>query len=172
MKTIRTLALAAGLSLAPLAGGAHEYTVGDLVIDHPHAFATPPNAPVAGGYLAITNTGGTDDVLTGLRTAPDHAGLVQLHEMTMEDGVMRMGEVAGGIPIPAGETVTLERGGLHVMFLRLPRGLEEGREIPATLVFEQAGEVEVVFTVEARGAARDHGAHGAGHGMEDDGAAD
>jgi copper(I)-binding protein len=173
MKTIETIALAAGLTLAATLGaGAHGYALGDLTIDHPYAFATPPNAPVAGGYLAITNSGEADDVLTAVRTAPDFAGMVQLHEMTMEGGVMRMGEVAGGIPIPAGETVTLEQGGLHVMFLRLPRGFEEGQEVPATLVFEQAGEVEVVFDVEARGAVTDHGAHGAGHGIEGDGAAD
>ncbi|MDB2407892.1 copper chaperone PCu(A)C, partial [Jannaschia sp.] len=92
-----------------------------------------------------------------VRVAPDVAGTVQLHEMSMSDGVMRMARRDGGIPIPAGETVTLEQGGLHVMFMRLPSGFAEGLAIPATLVFEQAGEIEVVFTVEARGG------HSGGH---------
>ena len=164
---MKTDPLAAALIAAALAGPAlaHDYALGGLTIDHPFAFATAPNAPVAGGYLRVRNAGDTDDVLLEAHTDPDFAGMVQLHEMSMADGVMRMTELAGGIPIPAGETVTLEQGGLHVMFLRLPAGLEEGQEIPATLVFERAGEVEVVFTVGPRGGAAGHG-EGHGHGTE------
>ena len=136
--------------LAALPVWAHGYTVGDLSIDHPHVLATPSNAPVAGGYMEITNEGDADDTLVSVSVAPEVAGMMQLHAMAMEDGVMRMSEVDGGIPIPAGETVTLERGGLHVMFMQLPQGMEEGVEIPATLTFADAGEVEVVFTVESR----------------------
>uniref|UniRef100_UPI002811C9C4 copper chaperone PCu(A)C n=1 Tax=Jannaschia maritima TaxID=3032585 RepID=UPI002811C9C4 len=91
-------------------------------------------------------------------------GMVQLHRMEMEDGVMRMSEVPGGIPVPAGETVTLERGGLHVMFMQLEGPLTDGMTVPATLRFEKAGDVEVVFNVEPRGGSDEgHGDHG-GHG--------
>lgn len=150
------------LSALALPAAAHEYALGNLVIDHPYAFATAPAALVAGGYLSIVNGGETDDRLTAVRVAPEHAGLAQLHEMRMEGDVMRMEARDGGIPVPAGESVVLEPGGLHVMFMRLPRGLEVGAEIPATLVFERAGEVEIVFNVEARG-----GAAHADHGSDD-----
>ena len=150
---------------------AHDYAVGDLSIAHPFALATPPNAPVAGGYLEITNGGDSDDVLVSATVDDAIAGMTQLHRMEMDGGVMRMSEVEGGIPVPAGETVVLERGGLHVMFMQLADGLEAGTEVPATLTFRDAGPVEVIFTVETRAEAEarmgaggaDHDAH-SGHG--------
>lgn len=158
---LATLALLAGLTV-PVPGGAHDYAAGALTIDHPYVLATPPNAPVAGGYLVVENAGPDDDRLVAVEVGVDVAGLVQLHEMAMDDGIMRMSEVPGGIEVPAGGAVTLERGGLHVMFMQLVDGLAAGDSFPATLVFERAGRVEVLFDVEARGAAQDHGAHG-GH---------
>ncbi|MEM9797090.1 MAG: copper chaperone PCu(A)C [Pseudomonadota bacterium] len=157
----KRLVAAALLSVSTLGAQAHEFTLGSLTIDHPFAFATPPAAPVAGGYMTIANDGPSDDVLLAVRVDPELAGMMQLHEMRMEGDIMRMSEIEGGIPIPAGETVKLEQGGLHVMFMRLPQGFEEGQEIPATLIFQQAGEVDVVFNVEARGAQEhDHSGHG------------
>ncbi|TFL18104.1 copper chaperone PCu(A)C [Jannaschia formosa] len=150
--TILTALLLAATSLAAVA---HDYTLGDLTIGHPFAFATPPNAPVAGGYLTITNAGTADDRLVAVRAAPEVAGMIQIHEMRMDGEVMRMSETEGGLPLPAGETVTLEQGGLHLMFMQLPAGFEEGATIPATLVFERAGEVEVDFAVEPRGGSRE-----------------
>lgn len=157
---MKSFVLLASLLAAPLAL-AHEYAVGELEIAHPYAIATVGNAPVGGGYMEIANAGAGDDTLLSVAVAPEFAGMVQLHEMQMQDGVMLMDEVDGGIPVPAGTTVALEPGGLHVMFMRLPAGLEDGARIPATLNFEKAGEVEVVFNVEARGAGGgDHSGHG------------
>ena len=162
----RALLLPLALLAAPAL--AHDYTAGDLRIDHPHAFATPPSAPVAAGYMTVANQGEADDVLLAIRVDPAVAGTVQLHEMAAEGDVMRMRERADGIPLPAGETVALEPGGLHVMFMRLPQGFADGTEFPATLVFKGAGEVAVTFQVERRDGAADHSDH-AGHG---DGSAD
>lgn len=149
--------------LAATTASAHDYKIGDITIAHPFSFATVGNAPVGGGYMEITNTGETDDTLIAVTVAEDVAGTVQLHQMAMDDGVMRMSQVEGGIAVPAGETVVLQSGGLHVMFMRLPDGLQEGESFPATLTFAQAGEVEVVFKVETRGEAEraeDHSGHG------------
>lgn len=147
---------------------AHDYTVGEITIDHPFAFAPPMGAPVAGGYMEITNAGETDDTLIAARVGAEIVRVTELHEMSMQDGVMRMSEIAGGIPVPAGETVTLKQGGLHVMFMGLETQLDVGDEVPAVLVFENAGEVEVVFNIEERGAegGMDHSGHGHGHGSE------
>ncbi|WP_055663945.1 copper chaperone PCu(A)C [Jannaschia seosinensis] len=163
-------AVFAALMTAP-AALAQEYDVGDLSIVDPFALATVGNAPVAGGYLEIVNEGEADDRLVAIRVAPEVAGMVQLHEMRLEDGVMRMDAVAGGIPVPAGARVVLERGGLHVMFMRLPDGLEAGRQIPATLVFENAGEVEVIFAVETRGARQEGSQPGPSDAATDHGTA-
>ncbi|MEM7641524.1 MAG: copper chaperone PCu(A)C [Pseudomonadota bacterium] len=147
------------LSLAALPALAHDYVAGGLSIVHPHVIATPPNAPVAGAYMTIVNTG-DDDVLLSVEVPETKAGHVQLHETSMEDGIMRMSELEGGIPIPAGETVTLESGGLHLMLMRLPQGLADGDLVPATLTFQEAGKVHVVFLVKDRDIATDHGGHG------------
>lgn len=159
---MKRLALIAAL-LGATAASAHEFAVGDITIVHPFAFATVGNAPVGGGYMQIENAGTADDVLTAVTVAADVAGTAQLHEMSMTDGVMNMNQIDGGIVIPAGETVTLESGGLHVMFMRLVGGLDEGAQFPAVLTFERAGTVDVVFNVEARGHATkadDHAHHG------------
>ena len=164
MKHILSVAVLAGL---PSLVAAHEYMAGDLMIDHPFIFESAPTAMAGGGYMAITNNGETADRLVA---ASADFPRVELHRSFEEDGVMRMAEQEGGIEIPAGETVTLEPGGLHVMFMGLNGDpFEIGEEIPVTLTFEEAGEVEVIFNVEARmGEGMDHSGHGgmdhSGHG--------
>ena len=163
---------AAGAAIADHAGHADHaavtagpWTVGDLRIDAPFARATLPNAPVGGGFLTITNEGRTDDTLVAARSAA--AGHVEVHEMAMDGDVMRMRELADGLPIPAGETVMLTPGGFHLMFMDLQGPLVEGETVDVTLTFEQAGEVTVPLSVGASNAseALDHAA------MENDTAA-
>lgn len=135
-------------------------TLGDLEISAPFARATLPNQPVAGGFMTLTNTGETDDTLIAARSAA--AGRMEVHEMAMDGDVMRMRELEDGLPIPAGETVTLKPGGYHVMFMDLAGPLSEGGSAEVTLTFEKAGEVTVIMPVVARdagGAAHEHGSH-------------
>lgn len=141
---------------------AHEFTSGPLTIDHPMAFETAQTAMSAGGYMTITNTGTQTDQLVGIEA---DFPKVMLHTTEEKDGIARMMHV-DTIEIPAGGTVALQPGGLHVMFMGLNGDpFEVGEEIPATLIFEQAGPVEVVFIVEERGdngaAKIDHSNHGA-----------
>ncbi len=151
---------------------AHDYEVGDLVIDHPWSRATPAGARVGAGYMVIRNTGDTADRLVSGET--DVAGRIEIHEMAMNDGVMTMREIAGGLEIPAGGEVVLEPGGYHMMFMGLEQGFVEGEAFDATLVFETAGPVEVEFAIEGMGArSADHGSmdHGSmDHGSMDHGA--
>jgi hypothetical protein len=166
MKPTRLLAAFAAAALLGHAAHAHSYTIGSIEIGHPYAFATAPGAGTGAGYLEVTNTGAEPDRLLEVRADfPD----VQLHVTKVDDaGVARMVEVEG-IEIPAGATVTLAPRGLHIMFIGLTDPLAEGAAIPATLVFEKAGEIAVEFAVEPRGAdaGQDdhggHGDHGAGH---------
>lgn len=142
--------LAAALAAAMLlAGGAsaHSYKVGTLEIDHPHA--TETQGKTGAGYLAITNDGAEPDRLLEVRTDLPRT---QIHTTEIDaGGVARMHELQG-VDIPAGQTVSLEPGGTHVMFMGLDHPLAAGSEIDATLVFEKAGELAVVFKVEPRGA--------------------
>ncbi len=121
--------------------------VGALRITAPFSRATLPNAPVAGGFLTITNTGTTDDRL--IAAASEAAGRIEVHEMEMKGDVMRMRELKGGLPIPAGATVSLDPGGYHIMFMDLAHPFARGTSVPVTLTFEKAGSVDVALPIGA-----------------------
>lgn len=138
----KKLAFAAAVAVCSTQLWAHGFTVGDLEIGHPYAFETPPMAMAGGGFMTITNNGDTPDRLIDVRA--DFLK-VEVHETVVTDGVAQMLPVEG-IEVPPGETVTLQPGGYHVMFVGLEgRQLIEGESFTGTLVFEQAGEVEVEF---------------------------
>jgi copper(I)-binding protein len=79
---------------------------------------------------------------------------MQIHEMAMIDGVMKMRELPEGLPIPAGRSVTLTPGGYHVMFMDLAQPLVQGETVDLTLLFERAGEVDAPLVVLAPDAER------------------
>ncbi len=125
-------------------------TLGELSLAGPFTRATLPAAKSGGGYVAITNNGAVADRLVS--AASDAAAMVQLHEMKMEGDQMKMTEKAGGIEIPAGETVLLAPGGLHIMFMGLKAPFVEGASVPVTLTFERAGTIDIDLAVMAVGA--------------------
>jgi copper(I)-binding protein len=159
--------LAAAVALAVLAwpAFAHDYTLGALKITHPWSRATPKGAETGGGYLSITNTGTTPDRLIGGTTAVSKG--FEIHEMSMDHGVMKMRPLPNGIEIKPGETVTLKPSGLHIMFTGLKSQLTKGEHVDATLKFEKAGEVKVFFLVGSIGQISP-GDKGAGGGMSHD----
>jgi hypothetical protein len=147
------LALALAFSAAPAL--AQEIKAGDLTIEKPWARATPKGAEVGAGYLVIRNDGAAPDRLTG--GSADFAA-VEIHEMAMEGGVMKMRELKDGLLIPAHATVKLAPNGYHVMFTGLKSALVKGEAVKATLTFERAGAVAVEFAVEGVGATAPGGA--------------
>jgi copper(I)-binding protein len=112
-----------------------------LKISAPRPRATPKGASVGGGYMKNTNTG----------SAADIAGQVELHEMSMDNGVMKMRPVANGIEIKPGQVVEFKPGSYHVMFVGLKGALEQGELVRGMLEFEKASKVDVDFTVEGIG---------------------
>jgi periplasmic copper chaperone A len=143
------IAFGVGLALAAAPALAQEFKAGDITVDKPWARATPKGADVGAGYLIVHNNGGTPDRLTG--GTADFA-TVEIHEMKMENGVMKMRQLADGLTIPAHGTVSLAPSGYHVMFTHLTKPLTKGEKVAATLTFEHAGPVTVDFPVEAVGA--------------------
>lgn len=139
------------------------YTLGSLTIVEPWTRATPKGAPVAGGYLRITNAGAQPDRLTGGSFAL--SGRVEVHAMEMDGSVMRMRHLPDGLEIKPGQSVELKPGGLHLMFVDLKSPVMVGKPVKGALTFEKAGSIEVEFTVAPIGAtAPSKGGHGAGHG--------
>jgi len=124
---------------------AEKYTLDKLIVDHVYTFATPPGALSAGGYLTITNTGNKDETLVG--GSASFAKTTQVHEMKIVDDVMKMRHLEPGLEIPAGETVELAPGGLHLMFIELTQSLKDGQTLNASLTFSNAGELPVAFEV-------------------------
>jgi periplasmic copper chaperone A len=154
---------APGIALLPVADkkAAPSYKLGSLVIQAPWARATPGGAKVAGGYVKITNTGAEPDRLVGGTLA--NAGEVEVHEMAMENNVMKMRRLADGLEIKPGATVELKPGGHHLMFMALQGGLKAGQRVKGTLVFQKAGSVELEYTVAPIGAQSGGSGSGGGH---------
>jgi copper(I)-binding protein len=146
----RTFPFAVAFALIASAASAHDYKIGTLEIAHPWTRATPKGAPVAGGYLKITNTGQTTDRLTGASSTA--AARAEIHQMAMTGGAMQMRPLPGGLEIKPGETVELKPGSYHIMFMNLKQPFEKGQRIKGTIIFEKAGPIEVEYTVEAVGA--------------------
>jgi periplasmic copper chaperone A len=129
---------------------AKDYKAGALEIDSPWSRAIPKGASVAAGYVTIKNTGSTPDRLIGASTPV--AGKIEIHEMTMDNGVMKMRPVVGGLEIAPGATVELKPNALHLMIMNVKRPIEKGEPFAASLTFEKAGTVNVEFMVEDIGA--------------------
>ena len=144
MTSLQRLLAALVVAAASAAVHAHGYKIGAIDIGHPYARATAPGQPTGGGFLKLTNKGDADRLLSA---AADVSTAVELHVMKMEGDVMRMRQV-DAIDVPAGQTVELRPGGLHIMFVGLKAPLKAGERFPMTLRFEKAGEVAVEVVVE------------------------
>jgi copper(I)-binding protein len=118
-----------------------------FVVEEPFLRSSLPTSTSAAAFLVLRNQTGRDDRLIGARSAL--SGRVELHSHTEDaNGVMRMGEIEGGVPLADGATHEFARGGDHLMFTGLDAPLEQGQLVPVTLEFERAGEVEIIVPVD------------------------
>lgn len=154
--------------IAPLLGACGENGTSEISVADAWARASATRTGAA--YLTIANGGKADDRLLEARSPV--AEKVEIHDMTMEDMVMKMRRL-DDLPVEAGSSVALAPGGKHIMLIGLSGPLTEGMAVPLTLVFEKAGEVAVEAPVRAAGQSgghdahdhgdHDHGEHGAAH---------
>jgi periplasmic copper chaperone A len=106
--------------------------------------AGPPMGGFAGvgaAFMVITNTGTETDLLLG--ATADVAERIELDEIKIGGGGMAMVPLHEGLPIPAGETVTITPGKYHILLYGLKHDLVAGEAFDLTLSFEKAGEVTV-----------------------------
>lgn len=147
--TRRTTLLAMAALASPLVW-AHDFRAGDLRVDHPHALPSRPGLRTGGVYLrTIRNGANQSDRLVAARTPV--AERVEIHHMRLDGDVMRMRAVSA-LEIPARGQVALRHGsadGHHLMLHGLKAPLADGQRFPVTLVFERAGELEVVVWVQS-----------------------
>jgi len=140
--------LAAYVATAP--ARADEVKAGDIAISQAWSRATPNGAKIGGSYLTIENKGTAPDKLIG--ASSDAAGSIQVHEMSMSGGTMKMRPLESGLTIEPGKAVKLAPGGYHLMMMELKNQLKQGDKLAITLEFEKAGKVPVSFDVMGVGA--------------------
>ena len=122
-------------------------------VGEPWIRGTVPQQMATGAFMQLKSA--TDAKLVEVRSPV--AGVVEIHEMKMENNVMRMRAVQS-VALPAGRTVELKPGGYHVMLMDLKQQMKEGDVVPVTLVVETGGRretIEVKATVRAAGASGD-----------------
>jgi len=131
------------------AANADEGSVGKIKISKLWSRATPRGARVGAGYLTIRNLGSKADRLVS--GTSEIAKRVETHVMRISNGIMRMRRLADGLEIGPGATIEFKPGGYHFMFIGLKRPIVKGESFKVSLVFENAGAVELVFSAEGVG---------------------
>lgn len=141
MRPVRWAALLAALAVAVAACGG-----GEGVNVENQWSRTSPNMTAAGvAYFDITAS--ETDRLIGASVDPSIAAMVELHETSMNDEGAMMMQPVTAIDLPAGETVKLEPGGLHVMLMQLTEPLETGQTYTLTLQFAESDDQEIEVEV-------------------------
>jgi len=115
----------------------------------PYVRAVPPGQPNSAAFMQLSNEGDADRALVA--AASSAADVVELHTHTMVDGMMQMRRIER-IDLPAGQTVELAPGGLHVMLIGLTRALLPGETVELTLTLDDDSDVQVVAPVRPVGA--------------------
>ncbi len=156
MRSLVGLAVLGVCLLLSPASFAHEYTEGTVKIEHPRAAPTPAGAKTGAVYMKIVNTGKEPLVIKAMSTPV--AEKVEVHSMTMTDGIMRMRPIALPITIAPGETLKLSVD-RHVMLIGLKQPLVEEEMVPFTVEFANGKSMNVDLYVEAEEGDEDHEGH-------------
>ncbi|MEQ8902495.1 MAG: copper chaperone PCu(A)C [Roseovarius sp.] len=123
-----------------------------------YARSASPMAKTGAAFMLIENIGDAPDRLVAVKSPA--AKKVELHTHREEGGVMKMVHVEEGFELGAGETLFLQRGGRHVMFMGLTEPFEQGKTIPLTLVFETSGEITLDIPVDLERMPKEGHGHG------------
>jgi len=118
-----------------------------IMVDDAYIRSSTAKSTSGAAFMVVMNHSGADDRLIG--ASSDVADKVELHSHRSDDnGIMRMGEIEGGVAIAADEMHAFKRGGDHLMFMGLKEPLVQGAMVPVTLEFEKAGAVEIEVMVD------------------------
>ncbi|MBU1345639.1 MAG: copper chaperone PCu(A)C [Alphaproteobacteria bacterium] len=144
MSAIAILATAMALTACgqPASSGKAE-AVGPVMVTGAICRPTPKGRQVTGCYLTVTSP--ADDTLVSI--ASPVAALAQIHESRMESNMMMMRELEAGLPLPAGQAVSLAPGANHIMLLGVNEPLRTGDTVPLTLTFATAAPVQITAAV-------------------------
>ena len=136
MKRLMLTALATLLTASPVLA---QVTVAD-----PWVRGTVAQQRATGAFMKLTAPDGARLV----EARSPIAGVVEIHEMTMDNNVMRMRQVPM-LELPAGKAVELKPGGYHVMLMDLKQAMKTGESVPITLVFEDKDKKRQTVDIQA-----------------------
>ena len=105
---------------------------------------TVPGGRVSAAYMSIKSA----KPLKLMKAETPAAGIVEIHNMSMKDGVMEM-KAVDSVDIPANKAVDLKPGGLHVMLMKVAQPITTGDKVPLVLTFEGADKKPVVVKLDA-----------------------
>ncbi|WP_334021323.1 copper chaperone PCu(A)C [Alteromonas sp. S015] len=131
----------------------------DIMVMNGYARATFALAKTGAVYFTLHNHSDSDKTLTSVSVSSDVASEAQIHTTVMEEDVMKMRELTDGVKIKAGEMVSFESGGHHIMLMGLTKGLEEGSEVALILTFSDASELQVSLPVKKEAGEAHHYHH-------------
>jgi copper(I)-binding protein len=143
MPTLLTRTLTAAMLSVFSAAAAQ---AGDIAVDDPFARASAGPARVGAAFMTLKNSGAAADALVAAESPV--AARAELHTHIKDGDVMRMRQVLS-IDVPAGGTVSMQPGGLHIMLIDLKEPLKQGETFPLTLTFAKAGTVTVQVPVKS-----------------------
>jgi len=168
-KTLKPFILATGLLSLGLSAVSSAYAhqhkhheaneQANVMVMNAYARATFAMAKTGAVYFTLHNHGDSDKTLTSVSVSEDVASEAQIHTTEMDGDVMKMRELTDGVTVKAGEMVSFESGGYHVMLLGLAKGLEEGSEFSLTLSFDDSSQLEVLLPVKKDGTKGHHQHH-------------
>ena len=128
----------------------------ELVVTDATVRLLPPGVPNTSAYLTVKNTSSTDVILVSGKA--DFVKTVELHNHIMKGEVMRM-EKQEQVVVPAGESLTFQPGGLHMMLFGLNTSLKEGQTVKLSLVDKNDVETEFEAKVVMPGQESSHSHH-------------
>ncbi len=117
---------------------------GKIMIENPWVKGASASQKMSVGYMTLENTSSKSDKLLSVES--EVCEVVELHKMTHENDMMKMGRV-NAIEVPANGSAKLKQGGLHLMLIRLKKPLKSGDQIELILNFENAGKQSIMFPV-------------------------
>ena len=121
------------LAVAVVAAALPVVAFAQVVVADPWVRGTVEGQRATGAFMKLTPA--ADQKLVA--AASPVAKIVEIHEMTMDGGVMKMRAIPK-LDLPAGKATELKPGGYHVMLMALTKPLAAGETVPITLTFEDA----------------------------------
>ena len=131
-----------------------------ILIEQAWARVNPGGAKTGAVYLTIHNTSLTDDLLLAVDSAAAQSTAV--HQSVVEDDIAKMKPMPFGVEIKSGKEVILKPGAIHIMLTGLSGALQPGDQLPVTMVFREAGSLDLdvpVLPLGAKDPAVSHGGH-------------